>query len=192
MIARKIGRTFLLTALFAVASGCASTRIQSNYDSSVDFSKYRTYNFYEDAGPGGTRYLGFFSQYMVAAISKEMDKRGYVKSDDPDLLINFNAILQEKTEVRTMPAARPVGGYYSYRIGRYDPWAGYGWGTEKHVSQYTEGTVNIDLVDAKAGRLVWEAVGKGRVSQKKLEQLEASVNAAVPKYFESFPFVAGQ
>ena len=173
-------------------SGCSSTpQLRSDYDSTVDFSQYRTYNIYEDAGPGSNEYQGFFSRYMTAAIEREMEIRGYVKSDDPDLLVNFNAILQEKTEVRTMPASPPIGGYYSYRRGFYSAWPTYSYGTETHVSQYTEGTLNIDIVDARAGRLVWEAVGQGRVSQQTLDNLRERVNAGVPNYFALFPFVAG-
>ena len=179
-----------LLVIVAGASGCASDNIRSDYDPTADFSQYKTYNFFADAGPEDTSYQSFFSQYMVGAISIEMDKRGYVKSDDPDLLINFNAILQEKTQVRTTPAPS-YGGYYGYRGGFYDPWGGYGYATETHVSQYTEGTFNIDIVDARQRKLVWEAVGQGRISQKVLEELEERVYAGVPKFFADYPFTAG-
>ena len=105
--------------------------------------------------------------------------------------MNFNAILQEKTQVRQTPAPVGVGGYYGYRGGFYDPWGGYGYATETHVSQYTEGTFNIDLVDARRKKLVWEAVGVGRVSQKAVEELEERVNEGVAKFFELYPFTAG-
>lgn len=183
-------KTVALVAITALAAGCSSGNLRSDYDPEADFSQYRTYNFYMDAGPEATNYQSFFSQYMVAAISKEMDARGYVKSDDPDLLVNFNGILQEKTDVRTTPAPMR-GGYYGYRGGFYDPWMGYGYATETHVSNYTEGTFNIDLVDARKRKLVWEAVGKGRVSQKDLEELEQRVAEGVPKFFATYPFVAG-
>lgn len=175
----------------AGASGCAGDPIRSDYDPTADFSQYNTYNFFADAGPEQTNYQSFFSQYMVAAITREMEMRGYSKSSDPDLLVNFNAILQEKTDVRTTPAPSYGGGYYGYRGGFYDPWGGYGYGTETHVSQYTEGTFNIDLVDARKKKLVWEAVGTGRISQKMLEELEVRVNEGVPKFFAKYPFTAG-
>jgi hypothetical protein len=175
----------------AGASGCAGDPIRSDYDPTADFSQYNTYNFFADAGPEETNYQSFFSQYMVAAITREMEMRGYTKSNDPDLLVNFNAILQEKTDVRTTPAPTYGAGYYGYRGGFYDPWGGYGYGTETHVSQYTEGTFNIDLVDARRKKLVWEAVGTGRISQKMLEELEERVNAGVPKFFAKYPFTAG-
>ena len=176
----------------AGAAGCAGDNIRSDYDPSADFSQYKTYNFFVDAGPENTNYQSFFSQYMVAAISREMDSRGYMKSNDPDLLVNFNAILQEKTKVTTTPSAGyGAGGYYGYRGGFYDPWGGYGYGEQTHVSQYTEGTFNIDLVDAREKKLVWEAVGTGKISQKLLDELEERVNAGVPKFFAKYPFTAG-
>jgi len=187
---RKLLNLAAILAVAAGASGCAGDPIRSDYDPTADFSQYQTYNFFADAGPEETNYQSFFSQYMVAAISREMELRGYTKSNDPDLLVNFNAILQEKTDVRTTPAPA-YGGYYGYRGGFYDPWMGYGYAQETHVSQYTEGTFNIDLVDARKKKLVWEAVGTGRISQKMLEELEERVNAGVPKFFAKYPFTAG-
>ncbi len=126
-------RLTLLLAVFATITACGGNPIRSDYDPTADFSQYRTYNFYRDAGPESTQYQSFFSRYMVAAISREMEARGYTKSDNPDLLVNFNAILQDKTDVRTTPAPTYGMGYYGYRGGFYDPWGGYGYATETHV-----------------------------------------------------------
>lgn len=196
MLINRLYRIVTITSalvLAAGAGGCASDNIRSDYDPTADFGQYSTFNFFEDAGPENTNYQSFFSKYMVAAITREMQARGYTLSEDPDLLVNFNAILREKTDVRTTPA--PVyggyGGYYGYRGGFYDPWMGYGYAQETHVSQYTEGTFNIDLVDARKKKLVWEGVGTGRVSQKDLEELEDRVNEGVAKFFAKYPFTAG-
>ena len=172
-------------------SGCASSgKLRSDYDRDADFGAYRTYNFMQHEDED--QYEGLFHQYMVAAITVEMEQRGYVKSDNPDLLVNFNAIIQDKTKVSTRPATTPMyGGYYGYRTGFYDPWGAYGYGTETHVSQYTEGTFNIDLVDAKQRKLVWEAVGIGRITDSTYENLEQRVKEGVPRFFALYPFVAG-
>ena len=79
-----------VVALTLLASGCSTSNLRSDYDRSADFGQYKTYNFYENAGPGGSEYQGFFSQYMIEAIEIEMEKRGYVKADDPDIWVNFN------------------------------------------------------------------------------------------------------
>jgi hypothetical protein len=38
---------------------------------------------------------------------------------------------------------------------------------------------------------VWEAVGIGRVTEKKRKNLEETIMTGVPKYFAGYPFVAG-
>ena len=180
-------------------AGCASSgaNIIADHDRSAPFGSYKTYNFMEGAGPDSGDYQSFFAQYMVAAITLEMEKRGYTKSDDPDLLVNFNAILQDKTKVTSTPAPMMgagyggYGGYYGYRGSSYGAWGGYGNATETRVSQYTEGTFNIDLVDARKQQLVWEAVGVGKVTEKLLENLEEGVMNGVPKFFSLYPYVAG-
>ncbi|MCH8060424.1 MAG: DUF4136 domain-containing protein [Proteobacteria bacterium] len=85
-------------------------------------------------------------------------------------------------------------GYYGYRHGFYDPWYGYSHShaTEVHVSEYTEGTLNIDVVDSKTKKLVWEAVSVGRVHEKTLENIEQAVMDAVPRFFATYPNAVGQ
>ena len=123
-----------------------------------------------------------------------MDARGYEKSADPDVLVNFNAVLEDKTKVTTRSAPVSYRGYYGYRGSYYDPWYGYSHSlaTETHVSEYTEGTVNIDLVDAREKKLIWEAVAVGRVREETLQNLEQAVTEAVPRFFATYPFRAGE
>ena len=185
-------------ALFFLANfaGCASSpKINGSYDDSADFGSYQTWDFIEDAGPDYDGYESLFSQYMVAAIEIEMDKRGYTKSSNPDIFLNFNAYVQDKTKVTQSPSMGPPmgmgGSYYGYRGGYYGAWGGYGYGTETRVSQYSEGTFNIDIIDAKRMQLVWEAVVIGKVTDKHRENLKQTVDNAVPEFFARYPFVAG-
>jgi hypothetical protein len=190
---QRVSEFIVLMLVACALGGCSSgPNIRADYDRSADFGSYKTYNFMEGAGPENSSYQSFFSQYMVDAITVEMEKRGYTKSDNPDILVNFNAILQDKTKVSTSPAPPPMhGGYYGYRGGSYGAWGGYGYATETHVSQYTEGTFNIDIVDNRKHQLVWEAVGVGKVTEKALANLEEGVKNGVPKYFALYPFQAG-
>jgi len=185
------GRLMLLLAFISLAGCTSGPKILYDYDRSANFGSYRTYNFIEDAGPDTGDYQSFFTRYMIDAITIEMEQRGYTKSDNPDLLVNFNAILQDKTKV-TQSSAPMNSGYYGYRGGHYSGWGvGYGYATETHVSQYTEGTFNIDLVDNAKHQLVWEAVGVGKVTEKALENLEQGIKEGVPRFFAGYPFVAG-
>jgi hypothetical protein len=177
-------------AVFAILAGCASTPdVYSNQDPSADFANYRTYNFERPLGTDkpGTQSTSLVSKYLMNAVSREMESRGYKKSDDPNLLINFYIHTQEKIRTTQTPT---TGGYYGYRGNRYNTWGGYG-GTETQVTQYTEGTLNVDLVEVKRGQLVWEGVLVGRMSDDVLENLEAKANSAIKTLFENYPYIAG-
>jgi len=185
-----INLAVVLILAYALTGCSSSNSIMSDYDHSANFGSYTTYNFVDGAGLENGNYQSFFSQYMVEAITLEMDQRGYTKSADPDLLVNFSSVLQDKTKVRTTSTPM-MGGYYGYRDDFYDPWGGYGYGTQTHVSQYTEGTFNIDIVDARKKQLIWEAVGVGKVTEKDFANIEEVVKNGVPDFFSLYPFLAG-
>lgn len=184
--------TLLASALLLAACAASGPTIKSDYDPTVDFSQYRTYNFFNPMGIENPNYSTIYGAIFREALSREMDSRGYVKSEDPDLLLNVSARLQDKTKVTTYTDPYPAG-YYGYRRGFYDPWMGYGYGTSTHVSQYTEGTVNVDMVDARAKRMVWEGVGVGRIKEgRSNEEIRQAINNGVSEMFASYPFRAAQ
>lgn len=190
---RSAYRWLSLAVAAVLLSSCASgPDIRSDYDRSVDFGAFTSYNFFNPMGIENPNYSTIYGSVFREAISREMDSRGYVLSDDPDLLLNVSAKLQDKTKVTTYNDPYPVG-YYGYRRGYYDPWMGYGYGTSTHVSQYTEGTVNIDMVDARAKRMVWEGVAVGRLKENRSnEEVREAINGGVATMFQGFPFRAGQ
>lgn len=188
----KLTTAFLATAI--LLAGCASgPKIETDYDHTIDFSQYKTYNFFDPLGIENRNYSTIYGSIFREAIGREMSSRGYQTSDDPDLMINVSARFQDKTKVTTYNDPYPYGGYYGYRGGRYGTWGGYGYGTSTHVSQYTEGTVNIDIVDMEQKRMVWEGVATGRVNEKKSnEKVRQAIHAGVTEMFNGYPFRAGQ
>lgn len=182
----------IVTALFV--SGCATKpSIQSDYDPTIDFSVYKTYGFFSPMGIENPNYSSIYGSIFRDAISKEMESRGYRLSESPDLIINVSGRLQDKTRVTTSLDPYPYGGYYAYRRGFYNPWGGYGYGSTTHVSSYTEGTVNVDLVDRQLKRMVWEGVAVGRVNESKSsDEKRASIYSAIQKMFARYPFRASQ
>jgi len=186
----RVGMLLITSALMAA---CASTTtIHSDYDRSVDFSQYKTYGYYNPMGIENPNYSSLLGQMFRDAIDAQMLQRGYVKSSNPDLLFNVSARMEDKTRVTTTSNPGMYGGgYYGYRGGMYDPWGGYGYGSTTHVSQYTEGTVNIDMVDPRLKRMLWEGVAIGRVNDKN-DNLREDIMTGVAEMFEGYPFRAGQ
>jgi hypothetical protein len=191
---KKVSRLVLIVATAMSLASCASgPTIQSDYDPSIDFSNYKTYGFFSPMGIEGPNYSSIYGSIFRDAIGKEMESRGYVLSDEPDLLLNVSGQLQDKTKVTTTSDPYMAGGYYGYRRGFYDPWYGYGYGTTTHVSTYTEGTVNVDMVDRVQKRMVWEGVAVGRVNEKKTsDERRQAIYNGIMEMFAGYPFRAGQ
>jgi hypothetical protein len=184
---------FVTFAAVMLASCASGPKIETDYDHTIDFSKYKTYAFFNPMGIENRSYSSIYGSIFRDAIGKELESRGYVKSDNPDLMINVSGRLQDKTKVTTTSDPYMGGGYYGYRRGHYGAWGGYGYGTTTHVSNYTEGTVNVDMVDREAKRMVWEGVAVGRVNEKNTnEETRANIYSGIQEMFAGYPFRAGQ
>ncbi len=191
---QRVAGLIVLAGLVALLASCASKpTIESDYDHTADFSKYKTYGFFSPLGIENPNYSSIYGSVFRDAISKELENRGYRKSDNPDLLVNVSGRLQDKTKVTTTTDPFMTSGYYGYRRGYYGAWGGYGYGTSTHVSNYTEGTVNVDLVDRVGKRMVWEGVAVGRVNEKNTgDQVRANIYSAIEEMFAGYPFRAPQ
>ncbi len=178
-------------ALVATASGCAmSPTVRGDYDHQANFAQYRSFAFMQPLGTDQAGYTSILTERLKDATRQQMQARGYVyDAAAPDLLVNFSGKLSEKTDVIPAPPMPPLDPYYGYRDGFYGPWAGYGWGND--VVQYTQGTLNIDLVDPRMRQLVWEGVAVGEVDNLQSAESAASIDAAVAKVFTQYPFRAG-
>jgi hypothetical protein len=195
----KVRVTIILTALIALGvTGCASKpNTFANADPTVDFSQYRTFSYYENLSTDEAQYQSLVSNFLKVAVAQEMYKRGLVhEPENPELLVNFYIHTKDKIKTRSVPTAGVGygggygGGYYGYRDPFYDSWGGYG-GYETRVDQYTEGTLNIDVVDASTKKLIWEGSIAGRLTDKDVRNMEQTIDEAVGVVMTAFPVVPG-
>lgn len=190
---RKLSYMTFASLALLLAACSSGPKIESDYDHTIDFSQYSTYGFFNPMGIENPNYSSIYGSIFRDAISKEMESRGYRMSDNPDLMINVSGRLQDKTKVTTTSDPYMGGGYYGYRRGYYGTWGGYGYGTTTHVSNYTEGTVNVDIVDRVQKRMVWEGVAVGRVKENKTnEETRTNIYNGIQEMFAGYPFRAGQ
>ncbi len=189
MTAPALKTRLLSTSAAVVLAACATTpSIYSSQKPNVDFSSYETYGYVANLGTDRLDApTSLLSQYLRSAVDREMQALGYeYVTEDPDLLINFFVETRERIESRPGPPPGPyLGfGYFSFRRGLYTGWHAY---EEVEVSQYTEGTLNIDIADARQRELVWEGVAIGRVTRAARRDVQAAVDSAVPLIFAEFP-----
>lgn len=180
----KVGLAGLLLALAACATG---PQARVDYDRAADFSLYKTFAFASPLGTDRDGYESVISQHLKAASQRQMEARGYrLDTSNPQLLINFNANLSDKLRVSTTPAPTVARrGYYGYRSNMYTTWPVYA--DQTTVTQYKEGTLNIDLIDSARKQLVWEGVVTESVTQKTLDNVQAAIDLAVAAAFAKYP-----
>nr|WP_298128982.1 DUF4136 domain-containing protein [uncultured Pseudoxanthomonas sp.] len=187
--ARNAGRWMLAAGVLLLAACATGPRVTSDVDPSANFGQYRSFAFYSPLAIEGQGYATLTSGRTKDAARRQMEARGYVYDEtSPDLWVNLNAYMQEKTDVVNTPEV-DYDYYYSYRARRYVsvPY----WRDRTDVYTYTEGTLNVDLVDAKQNRLVWTGVAVGRVGRTKPEERGAKIDAAVAEIFLRYPYRAG-
>jgi hypothetical protein len=179
-----IRRSSIVGALAMLAACGSGPEVRVDYDKSADFNRYNTFAFESPLGTDRPGYQAPVTRYLTAATRRELEARGMrYEERSPDLRVNFSANLAEKSSVNV---PEPIaGGYYGYRRGSYSTWSGYPW--NETAMSYTEGTINVDVVDAARKQLVWEGVVTGMVGEAQLANLQGSIDNAVKAAFEKYP-----
>lgn len=171
-------------------AGCATgPQITSEADPEADFGSYRTFGFYAPLALEKEGYATPTTDRIKAAARAQLESRGYVYTpEQPDLWVNLNAYMQKRTDVTSFPTV-DYNYYYSYRARSY--FAVPFWHDDIHVRQYTEGTLNVDLVDRRKNRLVWEGIAVGRIAKLKPEERAARIDSTLADIFARYPYRAG-
>jgi len=185
-----IVRVALGVALLSLLGGCASgPQIHVDGDPAVNVAAYRSFGFFEPLATDTAGYSTLLSARLKEATRRQLEARGFVYDEaNPGLRINFNVNVVEKTEIRSNPSVTAGFGYYGYRYGMYGAWTGYPYDIE--TTNYRQGTLVIDVVDAARKALVWQGVAEGRITQQVRDNPASAVDAAVAQILASFPMHA--
>jgi hypothetical protein len=162
---RASWRAAALALVAMLLAGCAiGPDIRTDYNHANDFSQYRTFAFVPRVGTDRQGYESLTTQYLKDAAQREMTARGYTYAPrNPDLLLNFNMQLRRKSSAAPRRCRRPATwattpiAAASTAVARLR--------LLQRYLHYTEGTLNIDIVDAAKNQLVWEGVAQGDASQ---------------------------
>lgn len=149
----------------------------SDYDKQVDFTPYKTYAFLKN-GIDKAEISDLDKKRILHAIDETMSAKGFTKSDNPDLLISFFTKEREEVNVNQFNA----GWGYGWGWG----WNPFLWGGNTMVTRHTEGSLYIDIIDAKKKELIWQGEGEG-VLTKDRDKKEALIKEFVSKILEQYP-----
>jgi len=172
-------KKLLCYASLLFLASCSSIKATYDFDSSTDFTKYKTYEFTDEAKNFPIQELD--RQRVLSAIDAEMTAKGFTKSSTPDVWVD----LQVKLEQKQSATATNTGGYGSYRYG----WGGgYGGTTHINVENYVDGTLFINMIDKSTEKLVWQGRGTKTLEENPSpEKKQQNITYGVQQIFKNYP-----
>lgn len=171
----------LLVATAATAVGCAAPKIGYDYDSSANFSAYRTYQWMPgNQEPTGDKRVdnSLVDARIRNAVEAQLRSKGYHQppaTGQPDFFVAYHAGVKDLSKGAS--TQRYIGDRGS---GQYT--------TINDIQPYKEGALLIDIVDGASKQLVWQGsalaeVDPGMTAKERNER----INRIVGAMFAHFP-----
>ncbi len=185
--------TLFIVGIFLVAAGC-NPKVKTDQVKGTDYSNYHTYAFMDsDSGAASKIKPSYYSvaatQGVESTVQSELTKKGLTENTNaPDMLVGYHFIVETKTQTIPANAYIDYGPYYGWGRWGYDGW-GPGWYeyvSPEYVQQtYGDGTVVIDLVDAKTHKLIWR--GSVEDAIRNPESMVKRLPGEIEKVMKKFP-----
>ena len=180
-------QTRLVTAgliALLLPTAAMAQKVSYDYSKEANFATFKTYA-HKDGTKVGQQLI---DDRIIAAIDAQMAAKGLTKSEsNPDVFVVYHVSFDKQKDISTFSSGYG-GGYGPYGWG----WGG-GWGggmttTNTTVRDILQGTLVIDIADAKKGQLAWRGMGVKEVNtQANPEKRDKSINKAVEKIFKNYP-----
>ena len=182
---KKATMKSLIAILLTVAAvSCKpGIKVTSDYLHSTDFSSYKSFSLYYLATSRNINQLN--EERLWQSIRAEMIRKGYVENNQsPDLLVNAISVLKDKKYLSSSST------FYGSVYRPYGYWNGgggmaSGTGTMR-AYEYKDGSIVIEVVDAKTKRLLWEGTGTSQL-EKRPKNPDEAIQRAISKIMAGFP-----
>jgi len=188
---KKLG---LLIIVAALLMSCSSVHVVSDYDKTVDFSGYKTLQYYGWAKNSDQLLNRFDKERIEKAFADEFRSRGVeVVKDNADIIVALYIVTEDKTDKTATTTHMGGAGYsgygWGYRRWGYGPAWGWGGGTSYTTiseDDYTVGTLVVAVYDAKEKKLVWQSIGKKTLSEN-TDNREERIKRGVARIMSKYP-----
>lgn len=179
----ETGRAFVLALALLSAACQTSPTVTSDTAPGAKVETYRTFGFIEAPSTDAPGYTTLTTQYFKEAITREMVARGYEFSNEPDLVVNFDAAVAGQE--------RKAGSGVSVGMG-----AGSGGMRSAGVgvnlgsifgAKGVESVLRVDVVDRQQKQMVWGGSVTQRVPADQKEYSQAMIDKGVADIFAKYP-----
>ncbi|RCH55620.1 DUF4136 domain-containing protein [Mucilaginibacter hurinus] len=175
---------FIMTGLTA----CSNYRYYTAAKNNTNLNGYNTFGWVEAAKPTNDPkkiYANDIADENIrTAGTAALKAKGLNEAAYPDLLVSYTSMTGRG--VKTQYYGSPYMGWGGWGWGfRPWGWGGWGWGGGGFAERvpFREGTIIIDLIDRRTGKMVWRGYGVGelRNPQKAIQDLPKVVTGIIEK-----------
>ena len=170
-----------VTFLILVFAGCSSsTRVSTDHDPATDFSGYKTFAVSNQVSEGSSlEKYPLIKDRVIKAVESEMRQKSYVWTwpDKADFIVFPFAGPKENINVNA----------WGYSYGE-SYWGMHPYGKDIDISEYSEASIVLDVVDNKTHHLVWRGIGTNVVRPYLgPEERAKNIDESIDKILADFP-----
>jgi hypothetical protein len=171
----KVLNPLFVLCLVVLISACSSIKVQTDYNTEADFEGLNTYSWLP------TYVRAEMNRINVGriknAVNNQLGEKGFeIASSNPDFLVAMHIGVDQNIRV-----TQEVYTHGPYR-------RGYWGGGRTYVDQYEEGSIIIDVVNAKTKELIWQGTAKSTLKRNTTREKQAKkINKAIAKLLKDFP-----
>jgi len=162
----------VLLPFLVVAVPALAQEVHIDYDRWARFTTFKTFAWVDSPETSLQEVSPLMHERIKTAIIEQLASgRLDLAESDPDLYVTYHAEASEELRLNTMSLGYGYPGSWYW-----DPYWGGAYSTTT-ATTYTQGTLIVDVWDAKAGTLVWRATALAVVSSdpeknaKKIEKM---------------------
>ena len=170
-----VTRRAVCTVFFLAMMGAAfGQHVKTDFDHQANFSQYKTYSW-QEIKPANS----LWDARIKNAVDAQLAAKGWTQLDNGgDVAI---------VAIKTTQTQRTLQTFYDGMGGgwRWRGMGGFGQSTTTE-QDYKQGTLVVDLYDAKTKQLIWRGSAQDTLSDKATKN-EKNLDKGVSKMFKAFP-----
>jgi len=176
----KVRYIVMCMCLVGMAAGYAWAKVTFDYDHALDFSGYSTYAFLERDNSIETQLPDHLRVRLHRVTEEVLAEKGFDPAPAPpqtDFLLTFYFGATDELQINHVS-------YAPYSPWGYSYWPGFNYGYTE-VRSYKQGTLVLDIIDARTHKLMWTGVLEREV--RSVNPSGKQIQKTLKKLLKNFP-----
>ena len=159
-----------------LVTSCGSPRVIHDYDITVNFDNFQSYDFYPNLITGLSE---LDENRLLISIERELQQKGLAIASHPDLFVNvYTEEYQENSRNRLGVGVGGGGGHLGVGVSGSIPIGGPDFFLR----------ITIDIIQVENDQLVWQAIVESRFNRNASPEVrQAQFDKLVEKAFKEYP-----